>query len=764
MANNIESNIALVPYGENLYLNVREGIVEGTDLTPDIVEKACRTLVFQRGIAAMPHPTKRNRVLIAASHSIRDVKLQGINWAVSIKDSGQSAHQYRWRNLGDRYLIAELVQRTLEAYLELETSYWTLDSPHIWYEEAPFDTQQGVRAFRRFTVGAIPLDEEGLGLAVDVSTAFFSKKSLAYYFELGLNESENKKRQQKFDKLTNRQKGQKGTLWYKTQDNEGKCYFVSAPEGVTCANTGQIVARGTSYNSLYHYYQSNYPEFDIKPNARAVKVSFDGYGKASWVAAECLFIRVMNDNLPRSLKQVDKIVSSERRDMLQTFWNDLPGNPLGRIIRGEIQELFWQPSEERVVSMRLPDLLFRGNHRLSGPNSQNTGSYKQYFRTRQQTLYDVGCYSTPPTMPRNIYLAVPTETSAEAVKRLRTDLNDHIKKLTGQQVSLAEPITYKSVDTAIGQLRAKNAEMVIFVLNDDPAAYHKTAFDQKWHIKRITQQVLESKFKRLESKPNQWDSFITMNALGIVTQLNVVPYAVETLGAYDAQLVIDVGYDRRNFALSLLIARQEGEPQFQLYTEVYPKPAHQHDTINPTILRDTICDLFKRAMMWGTPLKSLLILRDGEFRVLKAEKEELHEQRGVLEAVHKLSDDVHLTPDVRVEMADYRKSANRPIRLWTRNDTNTTQTALEGTGVLINANHLVLATTGAATLYQGTPQPIAITADGNCTDLAAAGQSIFISAQLNWSSPKVAQRHSQPVRIVDDELQAHQAQEMRRLG
>ncbi|MEL6525336.1 MAG: hypothetical protein AAFQ07_06455, partial [Chloroflexota bacterium] len=194
-------------------------------------------------------------------------------------------------------------------------------------------------------------------------------------------------------------------------------------------------------------------------------------------------------------------------------------------------------------------------------------------------------------------------------------------------------MAYETVDSAIEQLRAKDAEMVLFILNEDPTAYHKTTFDQTWHIKRITQYVLEKTFKKRDRKPHQWDSFITMNALGIVTQLNVVPYAVETLGVYDAQLIIDVGYDRRNFALSLLIARQDGEPKFRLYTEVYSKPAHQHDTINPTILRDTICDLFNRVMTWGTPLKSLLILRDGEFRILKSEREELREVNGVLEAM-----------------------------------------------------------------------------------------------------------------------------------
>ncbi|MEL6525335.1 MAG: hypothetical protein AAFQ07_06450, partial [Chloroflexota bacterium] len=411
MIDTVETNIALVPHGQSLRIAVREGKVDGTDLTPDIIEKACRTMVFQRGVAAIPHPHKANMVLIAAYHPVKKVALKGINWAVSIEDAGKSARQYYWKNPEERGVITELIERTFEAYLQFETTYWNLDSPHIWYEQDSFANEQGVRGFRRFTVGAIPLDEIGLGIAVDVTTAFFSEKSLAYYFELHISKGESKKRQQQFDRLTSRQKGQKGTLWYKVPHHEGKCYFESAPDGITCATTGQMVVRGKSYDSLYDYYRENYPNFDIEPNTRAVRVSFDGYGKPSWVAAECLFVRIMNDELPHELKHVDKIISTTRYDKLQKFWNELSSNPLEKIMRGEIKARFWQPSEDRITRMRLPDLLFRSNHRQVAPKVQNLRDYKQYFKARQQTLDEVGCYSTPPAMPRNIYLAVPNQTS-----------------------------------------------------------------------------------------------------------------------------------------------------------------------------------------------------------------------------------------------------------------------------------------------------------------------------------------------------------------
>lgn len=94
----LETNIRLIRHGVNLRIKVREALVEGTDLSPDIIQRACRTLQFRRGIAAIPHPTQQNRLLVAAAYPIKDVNLKESNWAVYVRDSGKPALDYCWSN------------------------------------------------------------------------------------------------------------------------------------------------------------------------------------------------------------------------------------------------------------------------------------------------------------------------------------------------------------------------------------------------------------------------------------------------------------------------------------------------------------------------------------------------------------------------------------------------------------------------------------------------------------------------------------------
>src|SRR5206468_9624094 len=53
----------------------------------------------------------------------------------------------------------------------------------------------------------------------------------------------------------------------------------------------------------------------------------------------------------------------------------------------------------------------------------------------------------------------------------------------------------------------------------------------------------------------KWDQYVRMVSLDLLQQMDGVPYRVGSLGAFESQLAIDVGYDRRHIAISLLVAR-----------------------------------------------------------------------------------------------------------------------------------------------------------------------------------------------------------------
>jgi hypothetical protein len=380
-------------------------------------------------------------------------------------------------------------------------------------------------------------------------------------------------------------------------------------------------------------------------------------------------------------------------------------------------------------------------------------------------LDELGCYDSPPTLPRMLHLAYPQDLKKEHAVRFAKDIADRLSQLTRRNIHVAEPIVYETVEEAIETLADRNAQIVLFVLNDDPAAYHKATYNQKWHVKRVTQTSLLKHIEYISTSYDRWASYITMNALGIVQLYNAVPYALSSVGQYEAQLIIDVGHDRRHFALSLLIARTSGVPHFRLFTEVLIKPDPQHDTINPIILSDAIVALFRRVLGKGSDaLNSLLVLRDGEFRILKEGITKLSEEDGVQNAVKVLKTENILSQDAFVHLTDYRKSTNRTVRFWMVDDDNRIHNPLEGTGIVINSHYVSIATTGAATLTQGTAHPVVVTANGYCPDIKEAARSVFHGAQINWASPKVAQRHPQPVRAADEKLQAREAQEIRRTG
>src|SRR5262249_17487439 len=153
----------------------------------------------------------------------------------------------------------------------------------------------------------------------------------------------------------------------------------------------------------------------------------------------------------------------------------------------------------------------------------------------------------------------------------------------------------------------------------------------------------------LELGKKQWESFVGMNSLSLLYLLDAVPYRINSLGAYDAHLAIDVGYDRRFFALSLLIARESNNyPPFFSLPNVYDKTDTQFEAINSTVLSDTVVGLlsntFKRRF---DPLKSLLIIRDGQITS--------KEYEALCYAIEQLKEKGFLEADACVDFVDLHK-------------------------------------------------------------------------------------------------------------
>lgn len=518
------------------------------------------------------------------------------------------------------------------------------------------------------------------------------------------------------------------------------------------------------------YYRDVNPNLKVDDSDVVVRVSFPGLDGGVYVAAKLLTARVMNDNVPEKLKSVDKLPPDIRRSKVETFWQQLGRQPFGGGVPGSTAGL-WQPKPEKVYQLTMPDLVFGKDARLTarsgaGPN------FSENYRQRMSKLETHGCYSVPPAMERTIYYALPNSIPQNTRQQLIDDLTKKINGLAKGPVLSSVPILYSSISDAISQLRKYEAGAVVFVLNDEPNAYHEVAFQlDGWRVKRITSRVLLSKYRDMQNSSNRpngngrsdphkgrkrWGDFVVENALDVLQLLDVIPYRVSQLGPYEAMMVIDVGEDRRYQAVSLLVMRNQGLiPECILVRHVMSKLDMHSEAINPVILGDLMLEILNRGIRTTRyPLQSILILRDG--------KTVDREPEGYAEGIAKIKAAKKLTEDARIDIVDVHKDTLRHLRFWDVTEGNAVN-SLEGTVLKLDADTVLLTTTGVSTLHQGTANPLLIVGNGRCSNILDAAQAIFAACQLNWSSPKMSQRLPLPLKVTDEELAARLAQEIRRI-
>ena len=767
----LETNIRIVRPGIDLYVCARRARVAGSDVSPDLLQRACGALQRRYGLAAVPVPDHQASLWVATDHPITSVHLEGEDWELDVTDAGEPTRRLAFTDSDGPDLLPPLLERALLIQVARQKSLWTLDSPRIWYEENPCRSQHDIAAYRRYKIATLPVEGVGVGLIVDISTAFFAEQSLAYYFDHTASEGEQQRRKQQFERLSGRQESQKGTLLYDNGRSRVKCYFESAPSGMTCATTGKVRVKGESYPSLLEYYRAVNPTLPVGADAPAVRVSFPGLDRPQPVAAERVRIRVMSDDVPDSLGSVAKITPRERRELIERFWALLGARPLGPVAPG-VQRGYWHPDSARTVHLPPPDLIFGQGMRLRAPTVPSAEAYQRHYRKRLECMEEAGCHSVPVAMPRTLYCAYPKHLGEESCRRFAADVTRAISGWTGLPV-VADLIRYDTVSDAVEKIKATGHKgIALVVLNREPAAYYEVAFQLSgWRVKRVTEHELGRHYEYIEKgvwdKQKQamnpmrgkrrWQDFVAMNALDILQLLDVVPFGIEQLGRYEAQVAIDVGHDRRHFSLSLLVARAGAQsPAFRIASHVYPKPDHQHETINTVMLADQLVHLFDTALSAGCdPIASLVFLRDG--RLLGGEI------AGIDQAVARLAAAGKVSANARVDLAEIHKNTLKSLRMWEIDDAGVVSNPLEGSMIRLNDSTAVVVGTGAATLTQGTSEPYLIVGNGRCPSVTDVAESAFVGSHLNWSSPRVAQRLPLPLKRTDEELKSRAAQEVRRL-
>src|SRR5260370_35723534 len=131
---------------------------------------------------------------------------------------------------------------------------------------------------------------------------------------------------------------------------------------------------------------------------------------------------------------------------------------------------------------------------MGGAPTPQRDAYEHHSRRSLQARSWYGVYAMPAGADPMLYCAYPAQLSQEAIETLVEDMTAQLTRWTKRQFTV-EPIAYVSVTQAIEQLRQHLRGGVVFVLDDEPVAYHDVAFQlDGWRIKRITEETLRQKF------------------------------------------------------------------------------------------------------------------------------------------------------------------------------------------------------------------------------------------------------------------------------
>jgi hypothetical protein len=756
----LETNIRLVAPGRHLQVDVRRTQVSGTQVTPHALYKACDRLQRIHGLAAVPMPSKEPALLVATDRPVPGVVIQDDNWELTVADAGEHP-ALTLSTRGSESALPDLLERALVARLIRQGRRWSFGSPRHWYEYEPLDVCDGIAAYRRMAVSGLLVTEFGVGIAAEASVSFLTTDPLSYFFDPVQPPSEQQRRRERFFHLIKRDQGQ-GTLLY--QDGRGgsiKCYFVDAPDGMTCSTTGKVRAYGQSYASLVEYYASK--GMTLPPDTPAVRVRFTNIGDQP-VAADRVYARLFNDALPRRLQGLGIMAPSRRRELAREFWQEVGERPFGHAARGLLPG-FWRPPVRRVWRMHPPALQFGSGRVVPSPQPSNSSQLRRYYYGRLDALKNGGMLSMAPAVNRVIEYAYPERLDPAAARKLAEDMCNTLSDWSGIRFT-AQSRAYANLEDGLEKVgESRENGLVLWVLNDEGDAYYQVSL----HLghrrpKRVTQKMLEDHYdffyngcwdsrEKKNSVPlgrRKWSNFIDLITLDVAQKLNAVPWRMADAGAFEARLAIDVGHKRQHFALSLLIARgREQKPSFEILTEPYHKSDSRQDAINGRMLENEAVKLFKRGLRNGEPLASLLLLRDGLWR-----GEELPCLQRVCD---KLKEVRLLTPDASIEVVEFHKVSLKGVRLWDVDQRDQARNVSEPTAIEITPSMVVLTNTGG-TLSQGTAEPVVIAStrgDLQSGALRDATQALHASAQLNWSNPRVAMRLPLEIERTDEVLKSH---------
>lgn len=707
---------------------------------------------------AIPSPQDENELWSIAPLTQQLLRLSGTKYDAEVSQT-QEQLKLEFSNRTHLLAMEHLVERSITLEFERSKKFWrTNKSARIWYSDDVVCSRGDIEALMRVSFSGVILPGGRIGVAIESGYLYRLRHSVADIFDASLPAAVATARRERFDRLRGKRSGRSGSLLYDTNGSVvHTCFFDRHANGITCDSTGPIMGQ----KSLYHYVQNKYRKLRIAPGDPVAYVSFDNLPNVA-VPAKALRLRLSTERnlLSNDMRRETSLSPAKRRELTHSAWNDeckAAMRRLGFKANGPL----WAPTSSERELVSGPSLLFGKDRKVPPPSAPSLDEYRRYYRDRLRVLRSGGVLRLEPSVERRFAIVTPIGND-DLQKRFVDDFVNVVQTFTGVGFKVVA-IRASEVDDIVAQVQNSGVGAAVIIFDSrtlDDASYFILSHELgEVRIKRLTRQVVEAKHSALtqsrndedrKAAENEWRSMIELSAIKFLDQFAATPWGVDTLG-YDAILSVDVGQNRRHWAVSLL-ATIPNSPHPLRVTIPYHKGDVHKEEINSEILFDKLMKLFGQHLQGKLPpLRSLLVLRDGKFCG--------GEEQAFRRAINLSIERGWIIQGSSVDLVEVHKTSMKGFRLW-YDDRDGIGNVLEGEAVFLD-EEIILCCTGAGTLSRHVTAAPSVLKCQLGTDKRRVARAYFAAAQLNYHNPTKAHRLAQPLRETDSELRHRVAMDMR---
>ena len=655
----------------------------------------------------------------------------------------------------ERALAAKMIDRIMtDKLLSLPRLYWKKEWT-LFYRMQPenqSEERDAVNAYHGFKFATTVLDPSELFLACDVRTTYIGKRSL-------LRHSDDERREFLHDHLSDEIDPEDRATFLR--DNGPKkipCRFV----GYTSQTIGDFQIKELK-QTIFEYYQANYPRLALDRNDPAVWVQDRSKDVSLAVPASALFpVFTTEEEVLRNCSIQPFIGPEERVQEVLRFLSDLNGivyhdKPVQIDVTclTKPQSIFVPPPLEFGAGEKLvpfPDDLPAGK-KVPGIEEAVTA----IRLGKMSALQKAGPFTSEP-LPDVVFFC-PEDVPRQLREKFIENLNQELVLQTGSRMNIVHQRFYRvgpkerRGDSLLYNIRSAQEEQGGFVL----------ALVVLWH--GLARGVYERTKEALRNTPSQ---FVTDRvarqiadsrdpqqsrgrgrnlALGVLTASGVQPWVLAEKLHHDVYLGIDVLHGRVGYNF----LSGKGGRHVRMSAGAAIKRGRIYEALNRGELRSKIENVLREIRADGDPIRSFIIHRDGRWWP--------RESQALQAAVSALTEDGTLEPNCRVGVVEIRKS-HLPVRLYTLTETPVSRqlgNPLPGSYLQLDEQRTLLSTTGRPRQWDRQGR----TAGTILLNLIESTQPLEISqlaedayrlTHLNWSAPEIEISVPVTIRWNDDAL------------